>query len=106
MILVVYVDLDGTTIRRFFRPIVGTFCCCSRRTWVVHDAINIVNVKSKEGKEISGNAFDEMAAQAIILECISHIIADVGSGDFRVALNFGAFPALRQIIKDCSYLHV
>jgi hypothetical protein len=47
-----------------------------------------------------------MAAQAIILKCISHIIADVGLSDFRVALNLGAFPALRQFIKDCSYFHV
>lgn len=72
----------------------------------MHDACNVVIVERKEGKEISGDAFGEVSAQAIILERIPYVTAYVGLGDFGVALGFGAFPALCHIINECSSLDV
>lgn len=72
----------------------------------MHDASNVVIVERKEGKEVSSNAFGEMGALAIILERIPYVTAYVGLGDFGVALGFGAFPALCQIINGYSSLDV
>jgi hypothetical protein len=69
----------------------------------VHDAVDVVGVKRKEGEQNAGNAHSPRTAPAVELECILYVAAYVGSGYFRVALGFGALPALCRVISDCSF---
>ena len=43
----------------------------------MHDAVNVVGVKRKEGEETGRDAFGELAAQAIVLECVLCVAAYV-----------------------------
>jgi hypothetical protein len=71
----------------------------------VHNAVDVVGVKCKEGKETPSNAFSERTTRAFILKYIPYVTAYGRSGYFRVALGFGALPTPCRVINDCSSLN-